>query len=115
MADDLDPEVQILFANADRDLSEETFIEQLMARLDKQKRTRMVVWTCATFAAVVLAWLFAAPLQELVLRLSQGLTASLIQWDSNWLTQILAPVSNVAGLLALCLLGLQAILRRILS
>ena len=115
MNDDLDPKIQILFANSNQDLANDGFAEQVMAKANKNRRVRMASWTGIGLAVVLLAWLTAAPMQDMTFLISRELTTSLVQQSDGWLLQILAPVNSVAGLLALCLLGLQAVLRWVWS
>ncbi len=112
---DLDPSLQIMFANADKDLSNEQFAEQILEKAYKSKSTRLVGWIGVVSVVFVLAWIFAAPLQDFALVISDGLAVPLVQPSGGWLMQILEPVNKVAGLLAFGLLVLQMLLRRILT
>lgn len=112
---DLDPGLQILFANAEKDLAPNGFVEAVLARAERARRTRIAVGFGAAAVLLVLAGLLAGPLQAGVLALTQGLTTALVPPGDGLAGQLLAPVNNVAGLLALLLVALQSLLRRVWS
>ncbi len=113
MNDDLDPALQIAFANAERELPGETFGAAVMAGIERQRRLRSFGWLAIGAAGVVLVWLLALPLQNLALALVDGLGTSLVSGKDGLAMQMLAPLNSVAGVLALVLLAAQMLWRRI--
>lgn len=112
MTEPLDPELQILFANADDDLPGDSFVETVLAGLVRDRRRRRVRRIAIAAAVVALLWLFHAPLQEFGWVAMQALGTNLLPPGDGLAMQFLAPLNNVAGLLALGLLALQVFLRR---
>ena len=115
MTDDRDPTLQALFASAEQDLAREAFTAQLMLRVDKLKRRKIMTWICIDLLLVACAWLLATPLQTAVNFLIPGLSTSLIGLDNRLLAELLLPVNNVASLLALLLIGVRSTYRRLIS
>lgn len=115
MTEDRDPALQALFANAEQDLQEAAFTDQLMARMQVLRRRTLIGWICIDLIIVICAWLLAAPLQDLVNLLIPSLTTALVDLDSALLADILLPVNNVASVLALVAIGLRSAYRRFFS
>lgn len=113
MNDDLDPALQIAFANAERELTDDAFGAAVMAGIERKRRVRTVGWLAIGAAGIALVWLLALPLQNLALALVNGLGTSLVSGEDGLAMQMLAPLNSVAGLLALVLLAVQMLWRRI--
>ena len=113
MNDELDPALQIAFANAERELVDEDFIDQVMADVTKRRRQPAYVWIAASVAGIATMWFLAAPLQNLALFILQGLNAPLAPQYDGMAMQLFAPLNSVAGVLALLLLAGQMLWRRI--
>lgn len=113
MTEDRDPLLQSLFANAEQDLREETFTNQVMVRAGQLRRRSLVMWICVDLAIVICVWLLAAPLQAAVNLLLPSLTTSLVDLDNRLLAELLLPVNNVASVLALVAIGLRSAYRRL--
>ena len=112
MTDDVrDFTLQTLFAEAKQDLADEEFIAQVMSGTDKLKRRAVIG---RIFVGLVIA-LLAIPLGDTVVLLSQSLVSSFIDLDDQLLAQILSPLNNVGSLLALGLIGLRIVYRKIFS
>ena len=65
-------------------------------------------------AFVAGAWLLATPLSDAVLLLTRGITFPLVGLDDRWLAELIAPVNNVASVIALGIVGLRIAYRKIL-
>ncbi len=115
MTDDRDPMLQTLFANAEQDLAGEAFAAQVMSKTGKLRRGAVVGWVCAGLVLAACAWLLATPLQDTVHLLTQNLTLSLISLDDLLLAQVLSPLNNVAFVVALGLIGVRIVYRKIFS
>ncbi|MCG6859594.1 MAG: hypothetical protein LJE67_16160 [Salaquimonas sp.] len=116
MNDELDPGLQILFANAEEDLAndgfDDAFAGLVMAAIERQRRASRARWIVLGLAGLAAAWFFADPLAQLVYHMSEGLTASLVPANEGTLMQMLTPLNSVAGLIALLLLAGQMLWRR---
>ncbi len=99
--EDRDPMLQALFAEAEQQHSDEDFVTQVMAKVDQQVRWRRIRWVCLYAILIVLAWMLAEPIQELVYLALPWLTQPLIEAPSAALNQWLLPVNNLATVLAL--------------
>jgi hypothetical protein len=86
-----------------------------MSQIARRKRRAVIAWICVGLTLITSAWLIATPIQDAVYLLTQGLTLALIDLDNRWLAQLLLPVNNVAGVLALGLMGLRIAYRKIFS
>ena len=99
MNDTLDPRLQSFFADARQDLADDRFAAAVTAR------TRYKIYRLAGFLGgglLILAlssWLFALPLLDFVMLASGALSVSLVDLGEGWMSWVLAPVNNVAGLL----------------
>ncbi len=115
MTDDRDPLVQSLFADAAEDLQDDAFTAAVMARLAKLQRRailrRVMLAAALTFAALLLA----APVQEVVVPLVQLLAGPLVAVENQTVAQLILPFNTVAFPLALGLLVLRAIRRRLFA
>ena len=114
MTTDRDPELQALFAAANRDLEEEAFTARVMARLHARQRWTVAAWLVAGLTAAACVALLAWPLQDIAGAAAPFLFSTLIDIGSPLLAQTLAPLNSVAGVLALGLIGLRAAYRKIL-
>ncbi len=107
MTEDLDPRLQILFANSREELPPDEFAKQVMVRIDRLKRLTLIGRTVAMAVLIAISAMFAASVQEVVMVLADGLNYSIIEPDRSLLMQVLTPVNSVAGVLALSLIALQ--------
>jgi hypothetical protein len=97
-----DPALEELFRAAQRDLADETVTERVMAGT-RQRLVRMAALALAGSAVVLLvAWyLFAGPLLEFAVLISQFLTNPLFDLGTGWLALVFLPVNNIASILVL--------------
>lgn len=107
MSDEPNPEIQILFANAHRDLASEDFVARVMEGVSRLERISKAGRIAAVIALIAVGGLLALPLQEAILLLTDGLGTAIIAPNDNLLTQMLSPLNSVAGILALLLIGMQ--------
>ena len=115
MTDDRDPALQVLFAEAERELPAEGFSAQVMTRIEAQGRRAWFARMALGLALAGCAWLLAAPLQEAANLLVQGLASPLIPIDDRLLGEMLLPLNNVAAAALLGLAGLGLAYRKIFS
>lgn len=115
MINDRDPRLLELFANAEQDLAAEAFVERLSLQTGKLKRRALAGRIGLGLLLVIFAWFSAATMQQAVDVITQSITVPLIVSGDNLMVVILAPISTVAGILALGLLGLWTAYRSLLS
>ena len=115
MTDERDPGLQAMFDTAREGTTDEAFVARVMADVEKSQRRTVISWVIAGLLLAPLAWWLSAPLLGAVDLASQLLPDSLIDVEEQWLTQLLAPVNSVAGVVGLAFLGAWAAYRKISS
>lgn len=115
MTTDHDPALESLFAAAKHDMVGDAFTEQVMSRIDKLRRRTLSAWIGVGFVATVAAWVLTGPVVIAVNLGTQFLPRSLIELDNQVLADVVAPVNSVAILVAVGILSLRAIYRKIFS
>jgi len=112
MNDERDPLLESLFSQAEHELVEDQFTLQVMDRVKRRRRNVLVGRFAIVALIIVLELLLSAPLQNTAGVVTQALSTSLIEVESEWLTLIFGPVNSVAGLIGMLLLGMQFLYRR---
>ena len=115
MTEERDPTIQALFAQADQELSDETFTADLMERIQDNKQRKTLLGAAVGLVGVLCAWLFAAPLQSALNLITQGLAVSLFELENAWLAFLLTPLNNVATLVGGALLLLWLAYRKLFA
>lgn len=102
MTDHRDPLLQSLFAEAQQELDGRVLTAGVMA---KTRRLSYLLAAGGISAALLLlagAWLiFAIPLLEFAVLVSQALTMTLLDLGEGWLALVFLPVNNIASLLVI--------------
>ena len=107
--EDRDPTLMVLFAAARRELPTEEFTTQVMLQANRQKRRAIIGRVCVG----LLIGLAAIPLEDAATALAQNLVLSVVELEDDLLAQLLSPLNNVGSLLALGLIGLRIVYRKI--
>ncbi len=107
-----DPMLDALFEQTRRELVDDSFTDQVMARIEKRRRNVLLGRLSFVAALVVLELLLSSPLQNSVGMLTETLSTSLISLDNEWLSFAVAPLNSVAGLIGMLILGMQFLFRR---
>ncbi len=115
MTDDRDPDLQALFADAERPLADETFTVAVMSRIDRRWRWALFGRIGFGLALALCAWLIAPTLQAVANLLTQAAASPLVALDDPLLAQTLAPVNSIAGACGLGLVGLWQLYRSIFA
>ena len=113
MTDDRNPELQMLFANAEEDLQADAFTGDVMNRVDGLERHRLLLQVCLGVAAVLVLWFLAPPLQEAVLLLVRAFDTPLVNLGNPLFNQLLLPVNNAACVAVLGLMVVRTLLRKL--
>ncbi len=108
------PKLERLFAATDRELADEAFVTSVMRRTSFFSSRNVSIAAGVCLAAAPLAWLLAAPLSDVMLWGTQ-LLAQPIARTSNDVASTVLPMNTVGGALALGLLALRAIARRLFA
>jgi hypothetical protein len=79
MNDERNPNIERLFAAADRDLADEAFVASVMAKTNQWNVRRSAIGLAACLVSVPVAWLVAAPLNEALQSLMQLMAAPIVR------------------------------------
>ena len=113
--EDRDPALQALFAEARDELPEAEFTGRTMAEIDRLRRRAVIAWGLIGLVLLVVAGLLASALQDAVVLLTGGLNLSLVQIDNQMVAELLSPLNTVASAVALGLLGMVRLLRKVFA
>lgn len=108
---DLDPSLEAAFAEARRELDDDAFLIDTMQHVEALRRRRII----RRVGIGLCLGLLVMPLQDFALAATPVLVHSLIELPAGQVTEMLAPVNSVAGLLSAVLLVLRAAHRRLFS
>jgi len=114
MNDERKPGLERLFAAANRELADEAFVAGVMARTRKLTARSLLVALALCLVAAPAAWLVAEPLTDALLWSAQLLTQPIARTDDG-IASALLPMNTIGGALALTLLVVRAITRRLFS
>lgn len=115
MTTDRDPILQSLFTIAKQDCLEDEFTDRVISRIDKLRRRALIGWVAAGLVSAGFALALTEPLLYTVNLATQVLPRSLLELDNSIAAQLVAPVNSIAGIVALCLLGLRMAYKKIFS
>lgn len=114
MNDERDPWLETLFVQAERNLEDDNYIEQVMVRVEKRRRNVLIGRLALVALLVVFELLLSAPLANTVGVISQALSATLLELENEWAALVLAPLNSIAGLIGMLLLGMQFLYRKMI-
>ena len=115
MTDERVPGLQAMFDAAREETADESFVDRVMAEVEKGHKRTVIGWIVAGLLLAPVAWWLSAPLLGMVELVSQLLPDSLITVEEEWLAQLLAPVNSVAGVVGLAVLGAWLAYRKLSS
>ncbi|MEE4216144.1 MAG: hypothetical protein V2I48_00880 [Xanthomonadales bacterium] len=94
-----DPLLQTLFNEAKQDVVDEALTAQILAHTRNRYYTLIGGGVLVSLAVLLLAWLvFAMPLLEFAVLVSQFFTNPLVELGEGWLALAFMPVNNIASL-----------------
>ena len=105
MTDDRDPMLQALFDAAPRASADSQFVARIMADIDRQRRKTILGWVAAAILLVPVAWWISGPVVMTLNLASQLMPNSLVEFESDLITQLLAPINSVTGVAGLLFLA----------
>lgn len=109
----IDPRLQALFLQAEQAFDRDTFRRGVMARIDLGRRRLLVVWAGLSIAGIAVLVMLAPPVIAALTMATDLLPVSLVDVETEWVRQLLAPINSVAAAVALGVLGLRRFIRRI--
>lgn len=111
----IDPKLQALFAQAKQSFDRDAFVRRVMARIDRDRRQAMLLWAGFSIVFVVALALLAPLLIAAAGMATQLLPVSLVDVETGWLRQLIAPINSVAAAIAIGALAIRWFFRRILG
>ncbi len=112
MNNERDPLLESLFAQAERELVEDTFTAQVMAQVATRRRNVLIGRLTIVALLIALELLLSTPLQNSAGVVAQVLGTSLVKLESGPVAMVVAPINSIAGLIGMLLLGMQFLYRR---
>lgn len=102
-----DPKIESLFSDARRDLEGDAITERVMAGTRKRLLGTAAAGGAAALALLLIGWhLFALPLLDFAVLISQFLTNPLIDLGGGWMALAFMPINNLASISVLLVKGL---------
>jgi hypothetical protein len=114
MSEERDPLLQELFAQPVATEGGAEFTAHVIKTLQQGSRRRRMAWLALDLALVLMVWLLSEPLQTLVLNMLPGIMGTLLDLGDGYWAQLVAPVNNLASVLALSFLMGRSIYKRLL-
>jgi hypothetical protein len=114
MTDDRDPGLQALFDAAPRASANSEFVARVMADIDRQRHKTILGGLAAAVLLVPVIWWFTGPVVTTLNLATQLMPDSLIEIETNWLAQIVAPINSVTGVAGLLFLAGWMFYRKII-
>lgn len=115
MSDERDPLLETLFAEADRELDGGMFLAAVQARADALRRRRLAVVLVSCLAAAPALWLVGASLQQVLGALGELVSHPIADTESLLGAPMLSPLNSVGAAVALSLLALRALFKRLIA
>jgi len=114
MNDKRDPLLESMFSQAERELAEERFTAQVMARVATRRRNVLIGRFAIVGLLVALEFLLSSPLQNSAGIITKVLSTTLVELGSGVVATVVAPLNSIAGLIGMLLLGMQFLYRRMM-
>ena len=105
MTDDRDPMLQALFDAAPRVSADSQFLAHVMADIDRQRRKTIAGWVAAAVLLVPVVWWISGPIVATLNLASQLMPNSLVEFESDLIAQVLAPINSITGVAGLLFLA----------
>jgi hypothetical protein len=115
MADDRDPRLQTLFADATPEFEADAFTARVMekTRFLKYRLPASVIGIALVLA--ICALLLAPPLQEFAILVALGLTTALIDLGDGWIAWLFSPINTVGSLLIISAKAIRVFSKKVLG
>jgi len=114
MSEYRDPALEKLFRESEREFEGEAITERVMARTRNRLFTLAAAGISLSLIAALVGWyLFAGPLLDFAVLVSQFMTNPLLDLGEGWLALVFMPVNNFASLSVLLAKGLLMAWKRL--
>lgn len=107
----IDPRLQALFARAEQVFDREAFVRNVMTQIDRRRHRMLLAWGVLSIFGIAGLALLASPVIAAFAMASDLLPVSLVDIETHWLQQLLAPINSVAAAVALGILGIRRFYR----
>lgn len=114
MNDDRDPKLELLFDEAETNLTDDAFTDSVNDSLVRRRRRILLGRLSVLAALIMLEVVLESPLRLYLGVIAEVLGMPLLLIHDEWLSFVIAPINSVAGLVGLVLLGLNWLYRKIL-
>ncbi len=102
MAEYRDPSLEALFAEAKREYEGEAMTAQVMARTRKRLVSKAMAGAAFGLVTLLIGWyVFAGPLLDFAVLLSEVLTNPLVDLGDGWMALAFLPINNLASVVVL--------------
>jgi len=106
-----DPNLQNLFAQAEQDFRSDSFADDVLQQINRERHKTLLVWSALSVLALTCLALLASPVFTAIGMATQLLPVSLVEIEAEWLRLLLSPVNSVAAAIALTALGIRKFFR----
>jgi hypothetical protein len=106
-----DPILQKLFTQAEQNLRNDSFAEDVLRRINRERRKTLLVWSVLIVLALTCLAFLASPVLTAIGMATQLLPVSLVEIETEWLRLLLSPINSVAAAIALGVLGIRKFFR----
>ena len=115
MNDDRDEDLLALFEIAGAEQWSDSFSDDVLSKVDRQRRGTLVAWLLAGIAVVGALWLASGPVMQVVDLAAQTLPRSIIdvQFDNSFVRELLAPINSISAAVGFGFLILWGFFRKI--
>ncbi len=107
----IDPRLQSLFARAEQVFDRDAFVHGVMTHIDRRRHRLLLAWGALAIFAIAGIALLASPVFTALSMATNLLPVSLVDVETRWLQQLLAPVNSVAAAIAIGVLGIRRFYR----
>lgn len=112
MNSERDAQLEALFADANSELSEETFTASVMRRIDRMRRAALFGWVCLALGLLIGVGLLAEPAMQAIDLMVRFLPQSWFDIENHGAAVLLAPINSIGAVVALVVLGLYRFFRK---
>ena len=113
MSTSRDPNLKVLFAQAEQEFRDDSFAEDVMQQINRERRKAMLIWSVVCIFVLACLAILASPVFAAIGMASELLPVSLVEIEAEWLRLLLSPVNSVAAAIALGALGIRKFFYRI--
>lgn len=113
MSERLDGDILRLFSEAEEDLSDGLFLQQVEQRIARRHRRTMLTRFAIVAAVIALEFVLDSPIRHSITGLSEALSTTLYETENQWVDYFLSPINSIAGILGALLVGAHVLHRRL--